>query len=194
MNESTIECLVDPRWSFKRLLGMHQATDMTEVPDAVFWYHSRACFIDHRGLVPDPSVTMISRGISFGHFIHLSDIKFVSTMEEPDEKKRQNVLNPNKFIPVSKVDDDETYDEIRTPRYQWGHEMPSHPKILIDKETGAMCYFSPSINVVRDLGPDFDFNPMNYPNLPDYSNYKPFMTYTKYTKSLRLGKMSYSYS
>ena len=72
--------------------------------------------------------------------------------------------------------------------------MPSHPKILIDKETGAMCYFSPSINVVRDLGPDFDFNPMNYPNLPECSNYKPFMTYTKYTKSLRLGKMSYRYS
>ena len=73
MNEMTIECIVDPRWSFASLLWMHQANNMTDVPNVLFWDHSRALFIDHRGIVPDPSVSMISRGISFGHSIYLED-------------------------------------------------------------------------------------------------------------------------
>ena len=78
MNEMTIECIVDPRWSFASLLWMHQADDMTDVPNVLFWDHSRALFIDHRGIVPDPSVSMISRGISFGHSIYLEDASRIS--------------------------------------------------------------------------------------------------------------------
>ena len=175
-----IECLVDPRWSFKHLLGMHKATERSEVPDSIFLDHSKAVFVDHRGLVPDPSVSMISRGISFGHSIILTIREFVRNIENTGNKNLENPLNPDKFVPVPSFNDDAKYDEIRTSRYHWGHHNIEHrhgfPKVLTDHKTGAMCYFSPSLNTVRNLGPDFDFNPMNYTNLPKpnaFSNYKP---------------------
>ena len=40
---------------------------------------------------------------------------------------------------------------------------PWHPQVLVDSHTGAMCYFSPSLNMIRNLGPDFDSNPVNFP-------------------------------
>ena len=55
-------------------------------------------------------------------------------------------------------------------------------KVLIDKETGATCRFNPCKNRDRTLGPDFDYNPMNYPDLPEYFKYAPTTHYKDYTK------------
>ena len=62
------------------------------------------------------------------------------------------------------VSDDVDPSMIRKPRYRWTSNMPQHPKVLEDTCTGASCYFSPSLNIIRALGPDFDFNPLNGEN------------------------------
>ena len=181
--ESMIECSVDPRWPFLCLLEIHQASTITETPSKVFWDHSCAVFIDHRGLVSDPSVSMISRGISFGHHIYLENNDCVHITKESSP----NSISPNKFVKrldfvlVPFVKDDMKPDKIREPRYEWGHSLPDYPKFLRDKETGVMCHFKPDKNRDRALGPDFDFNPLNYHNLPEFSNYSPLNHHTKYT-------------
>ena len=99
------------------------------------------------------------------------------TKEQPDTSSPGNSV----FVPLVKTD--VKPDDIRKPRYYWSRSMPDYPKVLTDSETGAMCYFSPSKNVCRDLGPDFDMNPMNYPGNPEMSSYRPQSDYTAFSKT-----------
>lgn len=179
--ETNFECLVDPRWSYKRLLEMHNARDSTECPNVLFWDHTRASFIDHRGVVPDPSVSMLSRGVTFGHFIELVELNS-ETAELKDENQIRSFTTDD-LVTVPLVEDHIDPEEIREPRYGWTSNT-THPKVLVDYETGAECHFSPSINVVRSLGPDFDGNPLNS---PDYEGFIHFpMGNEKDTTHIRL--------
>ena len=138
---------------------MHHARVKTDCPNVLFWDHTRAIFMDDRGLVPDNSVSLLSRGVTFGHSIVLVDSESV-TIRHKDPKALHSFMIDD-LVTVPLVEDHIDPEEIREPRYRWTSNS-THPKILMDTETGATCYFSPSLNVVRSLGPDFDGNPLNY--------------------------------
>ena len=72
--EVMFECLIDPRCSFENLLNINKGPDKYDTPNPIFWYHSRAKFIDHRGVVPNNKLSLLSRGVTFGHYINLVDI------------------------------------------------------------------------------------------------------------------------
>ena len=157
VHEILFECLIDPRWSYQKLLDMHQAKHKEECPNELLWEQSKAKLVDHRGLVQDYSVSFLSRGVTFGHVVYL-----LSAQSDNFEGKFTCRWNEYDDF-VQTIDDTTLPSEIREPRYFWTMMNPWHPKVLVDSHTGAMCYFSPSLNMIRNLGPDFDSNPVNFP-------------------------------
>ena len=85
--------------------------------------------------------------------------------------KREDLVFNEHVGLVLALEDDMKPDKIREPRYMWDHSLPEYPKVLRDKISGVLCHFKPDKNRDRALGPDFDFNPLNYPGVPDFSNY-----------------------
>ena len=165
--EVMFECLVDPRCSFEDLLNINKGPDKYDAPKVIFWDYSRATFIDHRGFVPNNTVSLLSRGVTFGHYVHL--------VERNTQVVKTGRNDPNEFdnlIHVPYINDNISPEIIRKPRYVWKKSTSSgHPKILIDTQNKRPCYFSPSLNRVRALGPDLDYNPMNYlEDLEEYDN------------------------
>ena len=150
------ECLVDPRCSYEDLLDITKGPDKYDHPNVIFWDHSRALFLDDRGLVPDNRLSLLSRWVTFGHYIHLLERNtrvFENGRKDPDEF--------DNLFHVPYIDDNASPDIIRKPRYIW-RSAKKHPKVLVDTFTQRRCYFHPSLNQIRVLGPDFDFNPLNY--------------------------------
>ena len=162
---------------------MFPAKEKTDCPCILFWDHSNAVFFDHRGRVSDPSVSFLSRGVTFGHSVCLlhSDTRF-----------EMKTLSATDHDTVTYIKDELKPEAIREKRYTWRSsdsvKHPSDPKlpirnrafgrnsfqaetsyedfpkVLVDNRTGKSLFFSPAYNVVRHLGPDFDCNPMNYPD------------------------------
>ena len=150
------ECLVDPRCSYEDLLDITKGPDKYDHPNVIFWDHSRALFLDDRGLVPDNRLSLLSRWVTFGHYIHLLERNtrvFENGRKDPDEF--------DNLFHVPYIDDNASPDIIRKPRYIW-RSAKKHPKVLVDTFTQRRCYFHPSLNQIRVLGPDFDFNSLNY--------------------------------
>ena len=156
IHELIFECVVDPRWSYQKLLSMHGATQKEDCPNVLFWEHSNSVFADHRGIVQDNAVSLLSRGVSFGHAIYLLHKEYYNFGNFSSGQQICSDL-------ITHIKDSINPSEIRKPRYHWTMCNPHHPKVLVDNQTGAKCYFSPSLNMIRNLGPDFDSNPMNFP-------------------------------
>ena len=92
-------------------------------------------------------------------------------------------MSPNNFVFVPLVKDEIKPEDLREPRYKWSCQYKIKitgdiEKVLHDRKTGAVSHYSPSINEVRDLGPDFDYNPMNFPS--EFAKYNPVNTFPDY--------------
>jgi hypothetical protein len=118
-------------------------------------------FVDHRGRVPNNYISMLSRGVTFGHMVQLQYSNRKSDLDDKYFSMFHYQVDSDRFVPLIK--EHMSPESIRKPRYHWTSVEPDHPKVLIDSDTGDGCFFCPGANIVRDLGPDFDFNPINIP-------------------------------
>ena len=165
--ELIFECLVDPRCSYTYLLKLYKDPKTYKNRTLILCDDSNARFMDHRGVVPDNSVSLLSRGVTFGHDIYLTELS--NQLVNTGRNRFVDQKDKSTYVPY--IDNDVNPDTIREPRYVW-FASKTHPKVLLDRETERRCHFSPSLNGVRKLGPDFDWNEENYPNLDinDYYN------------------------
>jgi hypothetical protein len=154
--ENVYCCQVDPRWHYRRLLQMqgHHLGNDPWGSCVLFEDHRRAALVDGMGLVPNFDVPMLSRGVTLGSWILMTHAECV-------KGPTKSFAKPQEIPNVLEACWQDLDSRPRQPRLCWVTPPEPHNQSFLDCANGCQCFFSASLNQVRELGPDFDFRPEN---------------------------------